>query len=327
MYIESWICMKCRIILGNENDKTKYEYVYKYIYNSKIKDINIIISEDYCIIEYDVIRVNTNSIKNITSPYFKSALKKVMLLYILKYEKKFNFNSISIKYNENSELFIINESIFFSLLTNDDFIGLYHADNEKFYIKLLNCKEDNILSSINAYLCGLNKKNETEKFIYLWMCLNGLYNYLREEKAQEIGGLCKLHILLNNNYSEKDYRVERKDRNIICQNIMKIINRFNIKTLEKDLLLKEKDIMKIIKNTCPNYKGDTFQFLSIYFSYYCRCNILHANKPINLFYFGELSEKQNKNNESLIQVKHLEIVNYLLLKLINKCLPLIIDNI
>lgn len=328
---------KICIEINEKNNENIEEYIFYIKYGDKSHEVNLKISKDYAMITYFVSKIDIESIKKCNSYYFKCILKKLMLLHIFKYRKNINIDFLTINSeNINNIKINFNQINIYTLLYNNKIKKIYDFENKENYNKLLNLDNDNLLSSIYAYLCGCDRENETEKFIYYWMSVNGIYNYFSKKDNIEKNdryGLKKLHCILNNNNDIKKYNIPDDDK--ILMYVISLFEKFDIKKLTEKSLNEKcnkgfcNELVNFLNENCKEYRGTLFQFLSIYLGYYYRCNIFHANKPINFFYFetkNEIEHKSELKNYNCFTVKNLTIMNDLLYDLIKDCYKILFDK-
>ena len=145
------------------------------------------------------------------------------------------------------------------------------------------------IAALYAYLYSKTKKNETERFSYLWMAMNGFYAAIspeikRDDRLQMRALLRKLNLGSENLTSgSRDYP---------CKKAM-------IRLLEESEPITRKNIENDAENSFSRYlrtvvlrkRDETlldltpYGFLITDFPYYLRCKLFHANKPIELFSF------------------------------------------
>lgn len=265
-------------------------YTYELIIKNDIKTSDL--KFEYYDPNKVVIFINSKGIviksyyKNKTESYSKfiDRYKIACMIYLLKYGKLLNMEITSFK-EINKE--INTDNLFNNIKNNYCFKDYYFEKDNCFFSKkvinsYLKMKFDSPLQiSLNAYMISNTKDYGFEKFLYLWIMFNGMYNIFYETKENEkiSSYLKKIHNL--------DYLIiSSKNRNKI---IPRVINSLNTDTnLNTESLinlfikyLKECKV-KINYNLLENTDKFKYIFLTE-FGYYFRCNLFHGNKKIDLF--------------------------------------------
>ena len=109
------------------------------------------------------------------------------------FSENINIKSISVQIDDEIETVVFEKNDktipIFSLIANKLARPLSIGwDNNKIITAMLNTVKSNYDSRTASLFALLNAKNkiyETEKFIYLWMSFNGMYNYFFKKVAEE----------------------------------------------------------------------------------------------------------------------------------------------
>lgn len=173
-----------------------------------------------------------------------------------------------------------------------------------------------IISSLSALILSKTKKYESERFVWLWTAVNGMYNFFwnlikecgKTHDNQETSQICafaKLNDL-------KTGFTDRKNKPKICEDVIKVIydnwnddadnnvTQESLQGVHKNLaeqieskLYTRCEIKRnkavIMENDTP-YDLDAYTYLFLDMAYNYRCNLFHANKPVKLFSFEEEAE-------------------------------------
>ena len=323
------------------------EYLYEF---RNVKNIKLLVSLKGLSIE---VYTGGNHIREqiLTSEdeLFSDAVRKALLLYILKYSKGFKIKTITI--NINNQKYVEN-------VVNRDNPPIYSMINNelvrnipsnflndaliKHVLSTPKSKYDRRTVALFDFVMSKSKEYETEKFIYLWSTFNAMYGWLSRfmymvnkkneimkdtktgdfkrpnNDARQIKGLQQFYDLGQDEIS-KDVKSKIANNVISCLKDFKpqVLNR---NTIENDI------ISKRIQGAIAKYDANTgeltgYAYLLTVLSYYLRCEIFHGDKPVILFTYS---------NDRLLHA--LRIINALLEEFINDNLPLwfeqeYIDNV
>lgn len=242
---------------------------------------------------------------------FLETAKKVLYIYLAKNSKILNIYKLEIYRNEEC----ISENIRINSLIDKD-VELFrsfpiHNWNNDAIISLLGSKrDDSRLSAFCALLYSKSKENELERFMYLWIAINGMYGYYKHcfqryynnekdflKKDVENNFNAKLEFKRLDFIKERDqieqffrdnewndYYIDNKDMNKI---IKKVIPAFKNRDITKIVQLKvnlhqelTQKIQEVVKN---DVEISLKAFLIVRMPYHYRCKIFHADDPIPIF--------------------------------------------
>ncbi len=175
----------------------------------------------------------------------------------------------------------------------------------EYFLKNHKTDQNTLAASVYALLYSKAKNNETERFQYLWMAMNGLYTYLatliypnikpsdkqfpgESEKIQllekiENWGTGYVTSTYNQKHNEKESHLAEMAHMI--EDVLKEAN-FERPDIE-ELIWNEFKTSQTFK---PNNSNDEEDkeiklegYLNLWYPYYLRCKMFHANKPIPMF--------------------------------------------
>lgn len=311
--------MHSYLITINEKPVNPAEYCYKY----NKKKITLDISEGCFSLSFsDKEKKDPAEISARSNVRFADAVKKACLLHIIKYSRNLDVRKITVDIDgkEYCTFDSADGSIFIYSLAEGTF---WHdmpenwRNNDDFINALLNIPKtvyDSRMSSVFALICSKVQKYESERFSFLWMAVNGMYNYLwskvldQNNRVNEKIQLCILAEL----YGCKTGDLPDGDNNTIILNQVKaIINDVwdyntitpeSLRTIHSELASKIEskffhrysskgnkkiDFKKYPKQQKTYYNCDLYSYLFAHITYKYRCDLFHSNTPVKLFSFEE----------------------------------------
>lgn len=303
------------IYILNEKPSENESYTCKC---SNTKDIEVFISKNGIAIKAQIGKEYEKEKLLAADCYlFPNVIKRALLVYLIKYSEMLNVKTI--------EIIRDNENIYFG--KNDVITSLIEEKLERKFSnnwndicvlqELLSQKKSDggneLLASVYALAYSKNKSTEIERFQYLWMSLNGMYNFLgsqinsillnKRSKKGKTGDKAYMDYMLKYyNMPGKTFNRNRRaevDNYVISllKNVKGIITKESLNGVHKELAQKIENIISK-DNEC---KLNAYGFLLLSLSYSFRCNMFHANRPISLFSYADD-----------YVVKCFKIINYLL---------------
>ena len=281
-----------KIIINNEISDNVFKYDY-----STTKDIILSISKESISISVYLSRIHDKEeMLNKPTKMIKDAIRKALLVHLILYSKKIKVNDVIIQIDNE----IYKNNSFPIIYFFDDEVNLKIKKNWlkkeiNGLLKINISDSDSRLAALTAFIISKSKTNEQEKFIYLWMAFNGMYGFLNQKFA-EINHVRKnskefIEIGFMQQFLEVGAETigNRKVSKSMFQKTINILKKYPNEIITKDSL--ENGIhMRIaskINNNLKNYNLNAYGYLLTQFSYYIRCNLIHANKPISLFSYLE----------------------------------------
>lgn len=162
------------------------------------------------------------------------------------------------------------------------------------YLSLAQKDRDYRLAALHAYLMGKSCTYETQRFMYLWMAMNGLYEFYNKE------------VLEKNDYGEQEHIrrfqslfapnrsfLNDSDRNKCFEMMNSYV--FGREQFVEDIKDPESELSKKIEKgirdkTKKYYTIHVYYYYLLQQAYAYRCNLFHANRPIKLLSYPEESE-------------------------------------
>ena len=312
-----------------------YGQSYRFSYNyGATKNIMLRVGMSFAEIRVNLSKLFTSEeILSSNTYLFPDAIRKALLLQMVLFSNSMNIRKIKITINGNTESFNYTpdyHSPVYQLISGPlktSIPGTWSQGSVIDYI-LSNPKSnyDMRTAALFSYILSKSKKYESERFVNLWMAFNGMYGYidslvpLRKGKRKEYEQI----VLLMKVYRLGKETLTSTDNNSVGQEVCKILRHTDavdfIAHPSKDNI--PNDFADNIRN-CLNKGGQVigaydisaYGYLLTQFSYYFRCNIFHADKPLDL-----ISYKDDHN------LNCLRIINGLLEEFLDEHLPDIFDN-
>ena len=127
---------------------------------------------------------------------FPDAIKKALLLYLVKFSKNLDLTAIRLKIDGGEVVIDVKDTPLVYSLVNGSLLRQMDSSFQNKavldgIIGFTKSKQDHRMASLFALLCSKSKIYEAERFIYLWMAFNGLYSFFGE-KAADIRNLKSL---------------------------------------------------------------------------------------------------------------------------------------
>lgn len=307
--------------------------VLKYTYNYRnTKGIELLLCETGFAINISVASLYDKDYMLANDSYlFPDAIRKALLLYLLKFSRSLQINSITTKIDDIEETtpFLDPANLPIYSMINGDLLRTIPKAFSDYIVfdYLLNTpksKYDKRIASLFAFLYSKSKEYETERFIYLWTAFNGMYSYLSEfvAKANNTDKLRKENkqILAFQEYlAVGKATIADDDKSRIAGTVISILKNLDISQANKEKI-ENSEISTRIKNTLKTkdnneYDLTAYGYLLTQLSYYFRCKIVHGTKPLLLFSYSDDRELHS-----------LQIINALLEEFIDSNLPLLFDD-
>ena len=259
------------------------------------------------------------------------AVKKVLLLHLLKYGSPLDILCVNVIVDgEEHKIFERtqkDEPLIYSMVEGklDHPLPKSWLDGDvlQTILSMPKSRYDGRMNAVIALLIGKSKQYYCEKSMYLWMSMNGFYNYLTEQvktyepetrknlrgERQQHQFFCAVMHLprIANVGKDADEIVLKKALSLLCHLEMRPDELYeNLKAGRKTEyaeklaeLLKEYDV-----------EADPMTFLVMWLPYKIRCNYFHANQAVPLFLYAD---------EALL--RSLEYTNYFVERFVEDNLP------
>ena len=288
------------------NEFTDSQDCKKYYYSfGKTENICIALTENSIRVSCEMtVKYDPQRFQSCEIPLFSDAIKKTLLVYLITFSKDIKSNAHQ---NPPQVSFFINDehqattSLPVYSLIPDTLTPKMSAawGSEKVIENILTytpSKYDSKIASLFALICAKSKDKENERFMYLWMSINGMYNYISElierpgkskkREYEKIITMLKLYGM-----GEKNLRID--DRPSIANQIISAINdSWDDKVISAESL-SDSGSHRVIGNAIfsslssidSQDKITPYGYLLLELPYYFRCTYFHADKPVLLYAF------------------------------------------
>lgn len=318
------------IVVINGIDKANHLYLYQY---RNTKGIEMSVSNKGIKISASFTRkYNKDELLTPKCYWFNDAINKAMIVYLLRYSKELKIKTITLSIDDEEPVSIYQERdkvLIYSMIDHGLIRKLpqkYHTEEVVHYIlNTAKTRYDRRISSLFSVLYSKSKKFETERFIYLWTAMNGVYGWLsnrfiQNKKPRESEQILTLSKYLNiGNAIIKDGK-EIKNKTRIANIVISLLQDVEISKVNRNYIdtsgLNEKIRRKLVNNADGKiYDITGYGYLLLHLSYYFRCKFIHGDAPLMLF---------TKANDSKLHC--LEILNALLEEFLDEMLPMLFDE-
>lgn len=311
---------------GIDNDAICYTYSF-----GNTKCIEMRLSKDGFSIRAELTKIYDKGEMLSGDGYlFPDGIKKGLLLYLLKFSKALEIKTITAQVDDDSEEVIYSttehpfvHAMIKGMLQRNVVPNLSRGKAAEYLLNTPKSKYDKRIAALFALLCSKSKEHETERFIYLWTCINGMYGWLFEkfaetknEKADRAEYL-QLHAF-QQFLGEGKCTIQEEESVRIANNVIAILKRVDATTVSRTSLPEDvrDDIEEAVRDSQgKRYDITAYGYLLTLFSYYFRCKIIHGNKPVFLFSYSNDRE-----------IHSLRIVNALIEEFVDSNLHLWLDD-
>ena len=303
--------------IGAEYNKFTYDF-------GPTKDVELIVSETGAQITADLTRIYDSKEMLCGDSYlFADAINKALLLYLMRYSRTLKIEVLTFRIDSKEESILLDqhaEPPVYSMITGKLHRPISVEFSEKAItdqlLKMTKSKYDKRIAALFALLLSKSKRYETERFIYLWTSLNGMYSWISDIVAEANGvEKCRKEykqiIAFQKFIDVGSGTIAEKDKAPIAHEVVLILgNISNQRVLRADI--EAKDLSQQISAALKSASGEKYNltaygYLLTQLSYYFRCKIVHGSRPVLLF-----SHADNKELHAL--------------KVINDLLEEFIDN-
>lgn len=315
-------------LIINKVGKNSRKYIYDF---GSTKNVELTLSETGISITAQLTKVyDKEEMLSGDSYLFPDAIKKALLLYLLKYNKALSIKSITVKIDNEQEEIPFPKGAkppIYSMIKGNlqrDLSKEFSNDIVfKCLLKTPKSKYDKRIASLFALLCSKSKEYETERFIYLWTSFNGMYGWISELIA-EANGVERYRkeykqILGFQQFIGVGKGIIEKDKSPIANSVISILKEIPADNVSRSDIETEEISKRIegvlYKDSSNKYNLTAYGYVLTQLAYYFRCKIVHGSKPVYLFSYADDKELHS-----------LKIINALLEEFIDTNLSLWFDE-
>lgn len=273
----------------------------KYYYNYRnTKDICITISENAARISCSMtVKFNPQSFAIEKNQLFSDAIKKALLVYLIIFSKNLEVKQ-ALLFVDGEYQMPISVPIY-SLIPDSLNRNMPNVwDSKEVVEQILTYSVsiyDSKIASLFALICAKSKDKETERFMYLWMSINGMYNFISKCAGNQIWNEQEKISMILKMYDMAESALTHKDRQHIAKYIIPIVSEnWDSGAITQESLSDSDSHQKIanaikaqLKESLTNGSEEIepYACLLIELPYYLRCSYFHASKPVLLYAFKD----------------------------------------
>lgn len=300
------------------------EYTYSF---GKTENISIMLSDNAIRISVYLGKIyDKDEMLSGNTYLFPDAIQKSLLLHILLFSSNIGIETITFQIDGEKETINVdshNPQIYSLILSN------LRRKNSPLWrenktidgiLRQTKSSSDSRTAALYALLCSKDKLYESERFIYLWMAFNGMYGYLSkcldELHKTKIKQEYKQIICMQKFLDIGSATIKSEDKSRIVHEVVSILAEHRNVTNWTGMLsdptseISQKIYSFLVDINGKPYNISPYGYILTQLSYYYRCNLIHANKPIALFSFSDDKE-----------IIALKIINDILERFIDENLP------
>ena len=295
-----------RVYSGDVNSRTALTFKYNF---SNTKDITLKVSKrGYRVEVYRTVMKEADQL--LQDMLFKDALRKVSRIQLIKYGEIFKGSVYAEIKGKKSCIYNLDaegqNELIYSMCGDKlkrRFADHWEIDSLQRVVSITKTKAGRMDAALDAALMAKSKIYETERFIYLWMAMNGMYGYAAEVAVKEMSskneqnwigkeyGQLKFFAMLNG-YA---YRTaDKKQEPDVIKQLELLIGKIE-KGNEREIIksVKENNDNEFVRGVVAIFdeagissdKMHPYAALLLYASYSFRCKYFHAERVMPLICF------------------------------------------
>lgn len=288
----------------NTKKSTSQSFTYNF---GHTKNITIVVGKDYFSITADLNRLyDKDEMLSKDGYLFPDAIKKAMLLHLLLYSKSISVKSMTVQIDDDIDTITKDNSDSSTLVYSMVADKLIHPIDTKWtdveiseLLSQTKSKYDSRMSALFAFICSKSKHYEAERFMYLWMSFNGLYNYFssivstthnNQKIRKECNQLRYFQLLFG--WGNETLK-EDKEKHRLADGVTALVKRMSMPVTLATFsdvnspLTAGIDKLLEIPATSNKYNLTSQGYFLTQYAYYHRCKLFHADKPVALFCFAD----------------------------------------
>ena len=227
-------------------------------------------------------------------------LRRIVLVSLIKYGVPFSIKNISVSINGSSKTVYdvkkdgngeYSNPVIWSMISGKLHRPFSNTWSDKAVIEtILNTTktgEDGRYNAMIALLISKSKEFESERAMYLWMAMNGFYNYLAAEAKKTPG--CNCGFTKENKKQElmcevlEIGRIPKIDENLKDQLFKKMIALVSHNSNGEDQSILNSKALSMMQNNGISAEEENLKpMFLVWLPYQIRCNYFHANIAIPL---------------------------------------------
>ena len=270
------------------------------VYRYSGLDIELHLSADGCLIRYSRPKLVTDLRSD---PYFRDALRKTELLYVLKYSRRPRYDRLTADI-DGTEYIVFDRSKDTDLIYSMFAEKLHSKMNEtwaaesvvKTVVTTAKSSYDRRFAALFALLMAKSKDYESERFIYLWMSMNALYGYMAEKHDAKLNAEWKQIKLIAEVFGFQYGQIDDAQKDKLRGTAMGVIEQMSpqeSEDLSEKVVQKQKEwvllpgLNKDVNQSCKRGRIDMAAFFLFWLPYQIRCKYFHGEKSMPVMCFAE----------------------------------------
>lgn len=237
---------------------------------------------------------------------FADGINKALLLYLIRFSRTLKIDALTLRIDNEEEIILLGQNAdppIYSMINGTlhrpipaEFLGDAITDQ---LLKTTKSKYDKRIAALFALLLSKSKRYETERFIYLWTSLNGMYSWISEIVA-EANGVEKYRkeykqiIAFQQFIDVGSCTIAEKDKAPIAHKVVSILRNISNQRVSKADIesteLSQQISAALINTSGEKYNLTAYGYILTQLSYYFRCKIVHGSRPVLLFAHADNKE-------------------------------------
>ena len=280
---------ECVIKIYSKTEKEEKSVIKHFVYEYSKQKINCEFNENYIKISFKTSNLN-DICKVFYRPPVKNAIKRSLLIYSLIYNRFFLYDADK-KYevifdNEPCET----ENVFpvYSMGSQNANLDFNYKDGVLSNIMAIKeSARDARLVALTDFIISKTKIFESERFLYLWMVMNGIYNYVWKKGNNEKGNESEQISYLAKIKNFKGTEFSREEKNHVFNWIRgylytELSDSSGCNCFKKSAY--DRIEKYVWQETGKNEDGKAF--VLFHFCYTLRCKLFHADTSAVLYCLG-----------------------------------------
>lgn len=229
--------------------------------------------------------------RTLSDPLLEDAVRKAILIYIVKYGRGLSITKAIIQIDDNSPIAVDLKGIplIYSMIPSGIMLSMPDEYKSEGVLQLIadtpKSRYDRRLSMLFAFIYARSRNYQYEKFTYLWMTMNALYGYMGEE-------ICEM-------YKQEGFSVQQPKEDRLLNLFSAVHGRkypVISKTEEQTILQKGLAWFKRHDDEPPDeWKAEVYAeldcvllpeeqwaFMTLWLPYKIRCGFFHAERAMPL---------------------------------------------
>ena len=300
---------ECVVTINHfDGDAPPLKYTYR-----NCKDIELYVGDNGIKVRYmTTVPIDPDKLIQLKYDWLKDAIRKACIISALHSQKPFPVHFILFSIDHDQPLIYTpesNQSAIYSMLNAFPHRISRLMDDPQIFSLICSFnkskeKEDSRFSSLFSYLVSKTKVYEIERFIYLWMSINGFYSHLARIVKDDVPATDrgKMRCIYK---SEEDairflalvsgYKYEAFfDKGAIENSLIRMteIELSKVENVLDEQILNDTfanimDKCKAIDKSGRDPPMDYKAFFTLWFPYKLRCKYFHAEQPIPMICFSD----------------------------------------